>query len=42
MAEGDTLGNLATYLVSDYAAYVTGAVMGIDLADAWARGAKNR
>jgi NAD(P)-dependent dehydrogenase (short-subunit alcohol dehydrogenase family) len=30
---GDTLGNLAAYLVSDYAAYVTGAVMGIDLDD---------
>lgn len=26
---GETLGNLAAYLVSDYAAYVTGAVMGI-------------
>ncbi len=26
---GPTLGNLAAYLVSDYAAYVTGAVMGI-------------
>lgn len=26
---GDTLGNLAAYLVSDYAAYVTGAVIGI-------------
>lgn len=30
---GHTLGNLAAYLVSDYAAYVTGAVMGIDLDD---------
>lgn len=30
---GDTLGNLAAYLVSDYAAYVTGAVIGIDLDD---------
>ena len=30
---GNTLGNLAAYLVSDYAAYVTGAVMGIDLDD---------
>lgn len=30
---GSTLGNLAAYLVSDYAAYVTGAVMGIDLDD---------
>jgi NAD(P)-dependent dehydrogenase (short-subunit alcohol dehydrogenase family) len=27
--QGKTLGNLAAYLVSDYAAYVTGAVMGI-------------
>ncbi len=26
-------GNLAAYLVSDYAAYVTGAVMGVGLAD---------
>jgi NAD(P)-dependent dehydrogenase (short-subunit alcohol dehydrogenase family) len=25
----ETLGNLAAYLVSDYAAYVTGAVMGV-------------
>jgi NAD(P)-dependent dehydrogenase (short-subunit alcohol dehydrogenase family) len=30
---GETLGNLAAYLVSDYAAYVTGAIMGIDLDD---------
>ncbi|HMO77271.1 MAG TPA: SDR family oxidoreductase [Sphingopyxis sp.] len=30
---GDTLGRLAAYLVSDYAAYVTGAVMGIALDD---------
>ncbi len=30
---GSTLGNLAAYLVSDYAAYVTGAVMGIGLDD---------
>lgn len=30
---GETLGNLAAYLVSDYAAYVTGAVMGIGLND---------
>ena len=30
---GDTLGHLAAYLVSDYAAYVTGAVMGITLDD---------
>lgn len=29
----ETLGNLAAYLVSDYAAYITGAVMGIDLDD---------
>jgi NAD(P)-dependent dehydrogenase (short-subunit alcohol dehydrogenase family) len=26
----ETLGNLAAYLVSDYAAYVTGALMGVD------------
>ena len=26
---GETLGNLAAYLISDYAAYVTGAVMGV-------------
>ena len=31
--DGPTLGNLAAYLVSDYAAYVTGAVMGIGLDD---------
>jgi NAD(P)-dependent dehydrogenase (short-subunit alcohol dehydrogenase family) len=30
---GSTLGNLAAYLVSDYAAYVTGAVMGIGIDD---------
>jgi len=30
---GETLGHLAAYLVSDYAAYVTGAVMGITLDD---------
>jgi NAD(P)-dependent dehydrogenase (short-subunit alcohol dehydrogenase family) len=30
---GETLGHLAAYLVSDYAAYVTGAVMGIALDD---------
>jgi NAD(P)-dependent dehydrogenase (short-subunit alcohol dehydrogenase family) len=30
---GATLGNLAAYLVSDYAAYVTGAVMGVGLYD---------
>lgn len=29
----ETLGNLAAYLVSDYAAYVTGAVMGVGLDD---------
>lgn len=32
-AKGPTRGNLAAYLVSDYAAYVTGAVMGIDCDD---------
>jgi len=32
-AEGATRGDLAAYLVSDYAAYVTGAVMGIDCND---------
>lgn len=31
--DGETLGNLAAYLVSDYAAYVTGAVMGIGCDD---------
>lgn len=30
---GETLGHLAAYLASDYAAYVTGAVMGITLDD---------
>jgi NAD(P)-dependent dehydrogenase (short-subunit alcohol dehydrogenase family) len=30
---GDTLGHLAAYLASDYAAYVTGAVMGIAVDD---------
>jgi len=30
---GVTLGHLAAYMVSDYAAYVTGAVMGITLDD---------
>lgn len=30
---GATLGHLATYMVSDYAAYVTGAVVGIGLDD---------
>ena len=29
----ETLGNLAAYLCSDYAAYVTGAIMGIGLDD---------
>lgn len=29
----ETVGNLAAYLVSDYAAYVTGAVMGVDAHD---------
>lgn len=28
-----SIGNLAAYLISDYAAYVTGAVMGVGLAD---------
>jgi NAD(P)-dependent dehydrogenase (short-subunit alcohol dehydrogenase family) len=31
---GETLGNLVAYLSSDYGAYVTGAVMGIDQHDA--------
>lgn len=31
--KGEALGNLAAYLVSDYAAYVTGAVMGVGLDD---------
>lgn len=30
---GSTLGSLAAYLVSDYAAYITGAVVGISLDD---------
>jgi NAD(P)-dependent dehydrogenase (short-subunit alcohol dehydrogenase family) len=30
---GETLGNLVAYLASDYAAYVTGAVMGVSLND---------
>jgi Dehydrogenases with different specificities (related to short-chain alcohol dehydrogenases) len=30
---GPTLGHLAAYLVSDYAAYVTGAVMGVGIDD---------
>ena len=29
----ETLGNLVAYLASDYAAYVTGAVMGVGLDD---------
>lgn len=29
----ETLGNLVAYLASDYAAYVTGAVIGVGLAD---------
>ena len=37
--DGETLGNLAAYLVSDYAAYVTGAVLGVGLDD---RGAGRR
>lgn len=32
-ANNATLGTLAAYLVSDYAAYVTGAVMGVDAND---------
>jgi NAD(P)-dependent dehydrogenase (short-subunit alcohol dehydrogenase family) len=31
--QGETLGQVAAYLVSDYAAYVTGAVMGIGLGE---------
>jgi NAD(P)-dependent dehydrogenase (short-subunit alcohol dehydrogenase family) len=31
--QGATLGNLVAYLASDYAAYVTGAVMGVDCDD---------
>lgn len=31
--QGETLGNLVAYLASDYAAYVTGAVMGVGLDD---------
>lgn len=31
--QGSTLGNLVAYLASDYAAYVTGAVMGVGLND---------
>jgi NAD(P)-dependent dehydrogenase (short-subunit alcohol dehydrogenase family) len=30
---GETLANLVAYLASDYAAYVTGAVMGVGLGD---------
>lgn len=33
LAHGGTLGNLVAYLASDYAAYVTGAVMGVGLDD---------
>lgn len=32
-SHGETLGHLAAYLVSDYAAYVTGAVMGVGIDD---------
>lgn len=32
-AVGATRGNLAAYLVSDYSAYLTGAVMGVDCND---------
>lgn len=32
-ADDGTLGNLVAYLASDYAAYVTGAVMGVGLDD---------
>ena len=32
-AKNATLGNLAAYLLSDYAAYITGAVMGVDSDD---------
>lgn len=32
--ENETLGNLVAYLASDYAAYVTGAVIGVGLDDA--------
>lgn len=31
--QGETLGSLVAYLASDYAAYVTGAVMGVGLDD---------
>jgi NAD(P)-dependent dehydrogenase (short-subunit alcohol dehydrogenase family) len=30
---GETLGNLVAYLASDYAAYVTGAIMGVGVDD---------
>lgn len=33
LERGATLGNLAAYLVSDYAAYVTGAVLGVGIED---------
>ena len=33
LARGETLGNLVAYLASDYAAYVTGAIMGVKLDD---------
>ena len=33
LADDDTLGNLVAWLASDYAAYVTGAVMGVGLDD---------
>lgn len=33
VTSGATLGNLAAYLVSDYAAYVTGAIMGVGIDD---------
>ena len=32
-SDAETLGNLVAYLASDYAAYVTGAVMGVGLDD---------
>lgn len=32
-ADNGSLGNLAAYLLSDYAAYVTGAVMGVTLGE---------
>jgi NAD(P)-dependent dehydrogenase (short-subunit alcohol dehydrogenase family) len=33
LEQGETLGNLVAFLASDYAAYVTGAVMGVGLDD---------